>query len=66
MEAFWKARGPSKFQTLVLWSLNLEDVDVKMALLLWNNPEAQECTEPGFGYSDRERGRETEHQGPSP
>lgn len=54
MEAFWKARGPSKFQILVLWSLTPEDFDVKMALLFWNRPEAWECTEPGLGQSDRE------------
>lgn len=67
--ARWRLSGrqedPVKFQTLVLWSLNPEDFDVKMALLLWSKPEAQECTEAGFGQSDRER-RETEHQAPSP
>lgn len=62
MEAFRKAKGPSKFQVLVLWSLNPEDFNVKMTLLFWNRPEAWECANPGLGQSDRERSRKTAPQ----
>lgn len=49
MEAFGKSRRPRNVQILVLWSLSPEDYDDKMALLLWNRPEAEECAELGFG-----------------
>lgn len=49
MEALGKSRRSRNVQILVLWSLSPEDYDVKMALLLWNRPEAEEYAELGLG-----------------